>query len=66
MANRLDNLKPFKPDGEKALAQKPLCVKLPSNLDSVVRALPNTSAWVRQVIAEAAIAEGIYQGEAEE
>lgn len=63
MANKLDNLKHFKPVGSKALANKPLCVKLPICLDQAVRSLPDTAKWVRQVIEEAARAEGIYEGE---
>lgn len=63
MADKRDNLKHFKPTGSKALANKPLCVKLPICLDQAVRSLPDTARWVRQVIEEAARAEGIYQGE---
>lgn len=61
--NKLDNLQPYKPMGKKALASKPLCVKLPAKLDQAVRSLPDTATWVRQVIEEAARAEGIYDGE---
>jgi hypothetical protein len=52
--------------GKKALASKPLCVKIPTCLDQAVRSLPDTAAWLRRVIEEAARAEGIYQGEDED
>jgi hypothetical protein len=61
--NKLDNLRPYQPVGKKALASKPLCVKLPVALDQSIRSLPDTAAWVRRVIEEAARAEGIYEGE---
>lgn len=52
----LENLKkaPFKPVGEKALASKPVAVKLPQDIDEAVRSLPNPSEWLRRVIVEAA------------
>ncbi|MGI8504521.1 MAG: hypothetical protein ACR2LR_25840 [Hassallia sp.] len=61
--NKLDNLQPYQPMGKKALASKPLCVKVSLELDQAVRSLPDTSAWLRRVIEEAARAEGIYDGE---
>lgn len=61
--DKLDNLQPYQPMGQKALASKPLCVKLPVGLDEVIRSLPDTPAWVRQAIEEAARKQGIYQGE---
>ncbi len=36
------------------LADKLLCVRLTQSVDKAVRSLPNMSAWVRRVIAEAA------------
>ncbi len=52
----LQNLKkaPFKPLGDTALARKPLCTKVPQDVDDWVRALPNPSAWLREVIVAAA------------
>jgi hypothetical protein len=52
----LENLKkaPFKPLGETAMSGKPLCVKVPQDIDDWVRALPNSSAWLREVIVAAA------------
>lgn len=61
MANKLDNLKPFKPIGEKALSHRALSVKVTPELDRAVRSLPDRSAWLRRVIEAAARAEGIYQ-----
>ena len=61
--NKLDNLQPYQPIGKKALASKPLCVKVAVELDKAVRSLPDTATWLRQVIEEAARAEGIYAGE---
>lgn len=42
----------FKPKPD-SLASKPISVFLPKELDQIVRALPNRSEWLRQVIAEA-------------
>jgi hypothetical protein len=53
MGDKLDNLKPFTPEGEEALSRKPLCVKLDREIDEKVRSLPNKSAWLRRVITEA-------------
>jgi hypothetical protein len=44
----------FKPMGDKAHDEQPLCVKVPEELASVIRGLPNRSAWLRRVITEAA------------
>lgn len=48
--------KRFKPQGEVSgeLAKKAIGVKLPVEIDQAVRALPDTSAWLRRVITEAA------------
>ena len=47
----------FKPQGElppgARLAKKPLAVKVLEDVDAAVRALPEQSAWLRRVIAEA-------------
>lgn len=42
---------------------KPLCVKLPPDIDEIVRALPNRSDWMRRVIVEAAQRELIRDSE---
>jgi len=36
------------------MSGKPLCVKVPQDIDDWVRALPNSSAWLREVIVAAA------------
>ena len=53
MPNKLDNLQPFKPDGEQSLSRLPLCVKVDKDIDEKVRMLPNKSIWLRRVITEA-------------
>lgn len=44
----------FQPLGKKALAKKPLAVKVPEDIDELVRSLPNPSEWLRKIIVEAA------------
>jgi hypothetical protein len=46
----------FQPQGEVngPLSNKAIGIKLPVEIDEVVRSLPNRSAWLRQVITEAA------------
>jgi hypothetical protein len=44
----------FKPLGDEALAPNPLCIRVSKEIDEAVRALPDTSAWLRRVITEAA------------
>ena len=58
--NKLDNLEPFKPMGDEPLARRPICVKLPNELDKAIRSLPDTSAWIRSVLEAAAREKGIY------
>lgn len=36
------------------LAKSALCVKLPMEIDAVIRPMPNRSEWLRRVICEAA------------
>ena len=47
----------FKPQGEippgAKIAKRPLSVKVLEDVDAAVRALPEQSAWLRRVIAEA-------------
>ncbi len=61
--NKLDNLQPFKPIRESALADKPLCVKIDRSIDAAIRAIPNRSEWLRNIIEEAAVKEGIFSNE---
>ena len=51
---RADHLTRFQPSGEEALAQKPIAVFLPKELDQYVRMKPNRAEWLRGAIAEAA------------
>jgi hypothetical protein len=52
---RLENLKPFKPKGKEAMAAAALCVRLPVEIDEVIRDLGDKrSEWLRRVIVEAA------------
>ena len=51
---RADYLTRFKPSGEEALAEKPVSVFLPKELDQYVRLKPNRAEWLRAAIAEAA------------
>jgi len=50
---RADYLTRFKPSGEEALAEKPVSVFLPKELDQYVRMKPNRADWLRDAIAEA-------------
>jgi hypothetical protein len=45
----------FKPIGNEALAEKPISVFLPKDLDTYVRSLPNRAEWLRAAIREAAL-----------
>jgi len=45
---------PFQPSGAEALAQKPIAVFLPKELDQYVRMKPNRAEWLRRAISEAA------------
>jgi len=57
----------FKPQGElppgARLAKKPLAVKVLEEVDAVIRALPEQSAWLRRVIGEAAERELLGQSQ---
>lgn len=46
----------YKPQGEitHELSKKAIAVKLPIDVDRAVRALPQSAAWLRRVITEAA------------
>jgi hypothetical protein len=47
----------------KPLAVSPIMVRLFADVDTVVRSLPNRSAWLRRVITEAAQRELMKDGE---
>jgi len=55
----------FKPQGEippgARIAKRPLTVKVLEEFDTVIRALPEPSAWLRKVISEAARKELLNQ-----
>lgn len=46
----------FKPEGEKALARKPLFVKVPEEILEAVENIPygDRGKWLRRVVSEAA------------
>lgn len=48
----------FKPQGEKPLSGR-LFVRVPPELETAIRSIPNSPAWLRRVIAEAAKRERI-------
>lgn len=43
------------------LASKPAQVRLPEQVDEAIRSVDNLSDWLRRVITEAAIAEGLLK-----
>jgi hypothetical protein len=51
---RADYQTRFKPSGEESLAEKPVSVFLPKDLDRYVRMKPNRAEWLRAAIAAAA------------
>lgn len=61
MGSKLDNLQPFKPMGEVALASKPLCVKVAPEVDAILRSLPDRSGFIRDAIKEKLQREGLMQ-----
>jgi hypothetical protein len=61
----LENLKPMPRLGAEPLAAKPLCVKVAKPVDEAVRSLDNPSAWLREIITQAAIEQGLVADEGE-
>lgn len=49
---RPDFLTRFQVQGEKPLTSSPMSVRLPPELDAIVRSLPNRTAWLRDAIIE--------------
>lgn len=49
---RPDFLTRFQVQGEEPLTSSPMSVRLPPELDAVVRSLPNRTAWLRDAIIE--------------
>jgi len=50
----------IKPLGKKPLAESPLSVRVSSELDAIIRSLPDTTKWLREAIEKQAIEDGIY------
>jgi hypothetical protein len=48
--NTLANLQHSKPLGDKALSSRPLCVKMPQEIDDYVRSNSSPSSWLREAI----------------
>ena len=51
----------IKPLGKEPLAESPLSVRVSAELDAIIRSLPNTTKWLREVIEKAAVEDGIYR-----
>lgn len=49
---RPDFLTRFQMQGEVPLTSSPMSVRLPPELDAIVRSLPNRTAWLRDAIIE--------------
>ena len=43
----------FIPTGEPVMAEKPICVRLPIDVDEALRKMPNRTKFLREVISEA-------------
>ncbi len=69
-APRRDYLTRFQQQGEVAMAERPLCVRLPEDIDALMREKENRTAWMRDAIMEKLWQEGTlperYQGLMEE
>ncbi|MBE9108415.1 hypothetical protein IQ273_03145 [Nodosilinea sp. LEGE 07298] len=65
-APRRDYLTRFQQQGEVAMAERPLCVRLPEDIDRLMREKENRTAWLRDAIMEKLWREGAlpeqYQG----
>lgn len=51
----------FEKEGNERLDPKPFCVKLPESLAEIIRAKPDKTDWLRQVIIDAAVRDGIWE-----
>jgi hypothetical protein len=47
---RPDFLTRFQQQGDVAMAKQPITVRLPEDIDAIVRALPNRTEWLREAI----------------
>lgn len=50
---RAEHFTRFKPVHSQPLANRPISVRLPVEIDAAIRALPEPSEWLRRVICEA-------------
>jgi hypothetical protein len=57
-APRRDYLTRFQQQGEVAMAERPLCVRLPEDIDVLMREKENRTAWLRDAIMEKLWREG--------
>lgn len=66
VAPRRDYLTRFQQQGEVAMAERPLCVRLPEDIDALMREKEARTAWLRDAIMEKLWREGAlperYQG----
>ena len=49
---RADYLTRFQPKGPVPMAERPLSVRLPADVDALVRSIPNRTEWLRDAILE--------------
>jgi hypothetical protein len=49
---RPDFLTRFQQQGDVPMAKQPITVRLPEDIDAIVRALPNRTEWLREAIME--------------
>jgi hypothetical protein len=47
---RPDFLTRFQQQGDVPMAKQPITVRLPEDIDAIVRALPNRTEWLREAI----------------
>jgi hypothetical protein len=47
---RADFLTRFQPQGDVPMAKQPITVRLPEDIDTIVRSLPNRTEWLREAI----------------
>jgi hypothetical protein len=49
---RPDFLTRFQQQGDVPMAKQPITVRLPEDIDEIVRSLPNRTEWLREAIME--------------
>jgi hypothetical protein len=47
---RADFLTRFQPQADVPMAKQPITVRLPEDIDTIVRSLPNRTEWLREAI----------------